>query len=107
MSVGTCSGCKKMTNSATSDWWFTPNFTPTKCYIAWENKIAIHGCAFDKLTPGAQFLYQEMIDNWNINSKKTDKEHLDDILVWNKKSTSKRKSKQKEVIKEPEESDED
>jgi hypothetical protein len=90
MSTGTCKSCKKMTNSATSDWWFTPDHVPTKCFIAWENGIAIKGCAFDKLTPGAQFLYQEQIDKWNKNSKKTTEEHLEDIKNYDKKKKKKK-----------------
>jgi hypothetical protein len=80
MSSGTCGGCKRMTNSATSDWWLTPDLTPTKCFVAWENGVAVQGCAFSGLTPGAQFLYQETIDKWNINSKKTVEEHMRDMI---------------------------
>jgi hypothetical protein len=95
MSTATCQGCKKITNSATSDYWFTTDFIPTKCYIAWENNIAIPGCAFNKLTPGAQFLWQETIDKWNINSKKTNEEHLEDIKNYDKKF--KRKKRREEL----------
>lgn len=79
MSAGTCGGCKRMTNSVTSDWWLTPDLTPTKCYIAWENGKAVQGCAFAGLTVGAQRLYQETIDGWNKNSKKSIAEHLSEV----------------------------
>jgi len=71
MSSGICSGCKRVTNSTTSDWWSTPDYIPTKCFIAWENNVAVPGCAFNELSSGAQFLYQKSIDEWNKNSKKT------------------------------------
>ena len=100
MSTGICGGCKKMTNSATSDWWFTPDFTPTKCYIAWENDVAIPGCAFDRLSVGAQVLYRETIDEWNKNSKKAVKEHTDDLYEWMKKSKKNSKRRRKEFEEE-------
>ena len=79
MSSGLCTGCNRITNSATSDWWFTKRFIPTKCYVAWENNIAVKGCAFDELPPISQKQYQDTIDGWNKNSKKTVEEHIKDM----------------------------
>lgn len=84
MPSGTCSGCKRMTNSATSNWWVTLDLTPTKCFIAWENGIAVQGCAFSGLTPGAQHIYQETINKINENSKKSPADHVKDMIEGDK-----------------------
>lgn len=48
MPTGLCSGCGRMTNSTTSNWWLTKDYKPTKCVVAWEeNGEAVRGCGYD------------------------------------------------------------
>lgn len=54
MPAGPCGGCGQITNSATSDWWFTRaagKKKPTKCYAKFDKKTKrwSRGCGFDKL----------------------------------------------------------
>lgn len=52
MPTGKCKGCGKLTNSATSNWWFAKNFEPTECYMAFDEKNnPVKGCAFEKADP--------------------------------------------------------
>lgn len=80
MPTTTCKGCGRITNSATSNWWLTDDFIPTKCFIAWEGNIAVQGCAFNSLiTKNARDMWQDAIDKWNKNANKTIEEHLSDL----------------------------
>ena len=49
MPTGICKGCGKTTNSATSNWWMTKNFEPTKCYVAFEDDVPVKGCGYNDL----------------------------------------------------------
>lgn len=49
MPTGTCLGCRRTTNSTTSNWWQNKDRTPTKCLVAWEESgEAVRGCAYDE-----------------------------------------------------------
>jgi len=66
MPTAICQGCGRITNSATSNWWFTNDKIPTKCFIAWEENVAVRGCAFDELiTKNARNMWQNTIDKWS------------------------------------------
>lgn len=49
MPSGICKGCGRITNSTTSNWWFTKDFQPTECYVAWVDGKPVKGCGYDKL----------------------------------------------------------
>ena len=50
MPSGICGGCSRITNSTTSDWWFTATRDhATECYAAFVDGKWVKGCAYDKL----------------------------------------------------------
>lgn len=56
MPSGECQGCKRVTNSAVSNWW--DDFdragkpkelgVPTECYAAYVDDAWVKGCAYDR-----------------------------------------------------------
>lgn len=54
MPIGTCVGCGRTTNSATSNWWRTNSDgvgAATECYAAFVNGQWIRGCAYARADP--------------------------------------------------------
>ena len=51
MSVGTCQGCGRVTNSAVSNWIDSRERNPEKpmeCYAAYVDGVWVKGCAYHK-----------------------------------------------------------
>ncbi len=63
----TCKGCKRITNSATSNMWLTKDFIPTECYVAWENNKPVKGCGYNRLNKKDKY---SMIDFYDGIIKK-------------------------------------
>lgn len=61
MPVGPCGGCGKQTNSATSNWWFTEDHIPTKCYARHVDGKWERGCGYDGADPFDQTYADKLI----------------------------------------------
>ena len=69
MPSGICK-CGKLTNSATSNWWFTKG-QPTKCFLAWEldGTLPQRGCGYKDCDPWMKKYVDDCIKNdaWSHN----------------------------------------
>ena len=71
MPAGFCRGCKRITNSVTSNWWDLKNFgKPTMCWGAYVKGQWVKGCAYDKASDVSRVIVDKLI---RLNKKKEKK----------------------------------
>jgi hypothetical protein len=63
MPSGVCKGCNRITNSTTSNWWFTKDNIPTECYVAWVDNKPVKGCAYNKINIKDKYSMISFYDN--------------------------------------------
>ena len=56
MSIKTCKGCGRITNTALSNWTDEPDWNPKECYAAWDEKkrLWVEGCALKNLNKNSK-----------------------------------------------------
>jgi hypothetical protein len=79
MPTAICKGCNRWTNSTTSNYWFTKDHVPTKCWVAWPivplSLILLtkpeKGCIYDQLPDGCfeKESADSLIEGRRFNSK--------------------------------------
>lgn len=75
MPAGKCKGCGRMTNSTTSNWWFTKDYQPTKCYVAWdEGGNPVRGCGYNEIENPFDKYFADHIIRGSKKDKKTRRE---------------------------------
>ncbi|MCK9544494.1 MAG: hypothetical protein M0R03_20945 [Novosphingobium sp.] len=63
MPSGICKGCGRVTNSTTSNWWFTTTKDhATECYAAYVDDKWVKGCAYDKLNRADKYSPIHFVD---------------------------------------------